>query len=125
VEWTTELRHLNASEFEWLVGELFRREGWNVKETGHPDAPDGNIDLELARDGKRKIVQCKRWSAQLVGVDEIRGFGGTLLREHLPAEAGIFVTLSGFTEQARAEAQKAGFALLDGRQLYALMEKAR
>ncbi len=125
VEWTTELRHLDSVEFEWLVGELFRREGWTVKETGRPDAPDGNIDLELSRDGKRRIVQCKRWTAQLVGVDDIRGFGGTLLREHLPGDAGVFVTLSGFTEQARVEAQKAGIALLDGRNLYALMEKAR
>jgi len=125
VEWTTELRHLDAAEFEWLVGELFRREGWQVKETGRQDAPDGNIDLEISRDGRRKIVQCKRWTAQLVGVDEIRGFGGTLLREHLPGDAGVFVTLSAFTQQAQDEAEKAGITLLDRRDLYSRMERAR
>jgi hypothetical protein len=27
LEWTTEIRHLDAEEFEWLVGELYRRDG--------------------------------------------------------------------------------------------------
>ncbi|MHB1510341.1 MAG: hypothetical protein ACYCST_10645 [Acidimicrobiales bacterium] len=27
VDWTTKLRLLNAEEFEWFVGEIFRREG--------------------------------------------------------------------------------------------------
>jgi len=31
VEWTTDLRLLNAEEFEWFVGELFRRDGWKVE----------------------------------------------------------------------------------------------
>src|SRR5438105_708756 len=34
VEWTSDLRLLNAEEFEWLVGEMFTREGWTVRETG-------------------------------------------------------------------------------------------
>src|SRR5690242_12100819 len=37
LEWTTDLRHLSSEEFEWFVGEVFRREGWDVKETGHQD----------------------------------------------------------------------------------------
>ena len=125
VEWTTELRHLDAQEFEWLVGEVFRREGWRVTEAGHQDSPDGNIDLDMTRDGRRRIVQCKRWSAQLVGVDEVRQLGGTLLREGLPGDAGVLVTLSGFTQQAVVEGNKSGIALLDGRQLYSKMESVR
>lgn len=50
LEWTSNLRLLNPAEFEWLVGEVFRREGWTVQETGRQDEPDGNIDLELTRD---------------------------------------------------------------------------
>ena len=45
LEWTTEIRHLDAEEFEWLVGELYRRDGWKVEESGRQDGPDGNIDL--------------------------------------------------------------------------------
>src|SRR5438128_2271558 len=125
VEWTTDLRLLDAEEFEWLVGELYRREGWKVEETGHQDSADGNIDLDLKRKGERKIVQCKRWTSWQIGVDEIRSFGGTLLREHLPGSAGMFVTLSEFNEHARAEAHKMHIELVDGRDLYARVEKVR
>src|ERR1700694_3747271 len=41
VEWTTNLRLLNAREFEWLVGELLRRDGWDVAETGRQESADG------------------------------------------------------------------------------------
>ncbi|MBA2719954.1 MAG: restriction endonuclease [Chloroflexi bacterium] len=125
IEWTTDLRHLSAQEFEWLVGEVFRREGWKVDETGSQTGPDGNVDLRLARKGARVLVQCKRWESWLVGVDEIRAFGGTLLRERLPGTAGIFVTLSDFTDAARADAKDLGLTLLDGRDLYARVERVR
>jgi len=125
VEWTTDLRLLNAQEFEWLVGETFTREGWTVHETGRQGAPDGNIDLKLRRDGVRVIVQCKRWTAAQVGVDEIREFGGTLLREGLRGVDGIFVTLSDFNQTAINEANKLGIQLINGRQLYERMEKVR
>lgn len=125
VEWTTNLRLLDSEEFEWLVGELFRREGWKVQELGRREGPDGNIDLILTRDGTRTIVQCKRWASWLVGVDDIRAFGGTLMREGLLGSSGIFVTLSDFTEQAREEAGRIGLALVDHRDLYARVEKVR
>src|SRR5258708_32926801 len=104
---------------------MFRREGWTVCETGRSDGPDGNIDLELSRDGQRVIVQCKRWNSWSVGVDEIRGFAGTLMREGLNGSAGLYVTLSDFTEQARAEAQTIGLTLVDNRDLFARVEKTR
>jgi HJR/Mrr/RecB family endonuclease len=125
VEWTTDLRLLDAAEFEWLVGEVFRREGWQVEETGRHDGPDGNVDLRLTRDGVRCIVQCKRWVSWLVGVDEIRAFGGTLLEAGLPGTAGIFVTLSDFTAAAREHATKTGLTLLDKRDLYTRVERVR
>jgi hypothetical protein len=62
LEWTTDLRLLSAAEFEYLVGEVFRREGWQVTERGRQDGPDGNIDLVLKRGHERLIVQCKRWT---------------------------------------------------------------
>jgi HJR/Mrr/RecB family endonuclease len=125
VEWTTDLRLLSAEEFEWLVGEVFRREGWKVEETGRQNEPDGNIDLRLTREGKRVIVQCKRWQSWDVKVDEVQRLAGTLVRERLPASAGIFVTLSDFTPQARKEARETGLTLINGRDLYARVEKVR
>jgi hypothetical protein len=127
IEWTTNLRLLSSEEFEWLVGELYRRDaGWEqIRETGHQDRPDGNVDLRSIENGQRKIVQCKHWQSWLVGVDDIREFAGTLLRDGLPGSAGVFVTLSDFTEQARSEAATIGIALVNGRELYSRIEKAR
>lgn len=125
VEWTSDLRLLGPEEFEWLIGEVFHRERWRVDETGHQDRGDGNIDLKLTREGQHVIVQCKRWVAWSVGVAEIREFAGTLLREGLAGSAGIFVTLSDFTEPARAEARTMGMTLVDRRELHSRIEKVR
>jgi HJR/Mrr/RecB family endonuclease len=124
VDWTTNLSSLNAQEFEWVVAELFRRKTWKVLEVGRHGEPDGNVDLELNSGDVRMLVQCKRWSA-LVGVGEIRKFGGTLLREGLQGKDGIFVALSGYTEQAKAEGEKTGMRLVDGRRLQQEMDAAR
>jgi hypothetical protein len=125
LEWTTSLRVLDSTEFEWLVGEMFRREGWSVEETGTVGKPDGNIDLVLTRRGERRLVQCKRWTAKPVGVDDIRQFGGTLMRERLEGRDGVFVTLSTFTEQARQEAADTGIVVLDNKQLVSRIENVR
>lgn len=125
LEWTSDLRLLDGEEFEWLVGELFRREGWHVRERGRQDAPDGNVDLELNRGSDRRLVQCKRWTVQWVGVDEVRRFIGTLTRQKLPPGAGIFVTLSHFNQHAAAEAKAAGLELIDNVELLARIEKVR
>ena len=102
-----------------------RREGYQVTETGSQNHGDGNIDLVLTKHGHRSIVQCKRWQAWNVGVDEVREFAGTLFREHLGPEAGMFVTLSNFTVQARDEAAETGIVLVDGEQLEARWSKVR
>ena len=88
VDWTTDLQLLSSREFEWLVGELMRREGWQVTETGREGEPDGNIDLRMARGGQIRLVQCKRWESWTVGVDEVRKLGGTLMREGLSGASG-------------------------------------
>ena len=124
LDMTTDVRQLSAREFEELPGELFRREGWNVAEVGGHGKPDGNIDLLLSRSSKRRIVQCKRWTARDVGVDQIRALGGTLLREGRAEKDGIFVTSAGFTPAAIAEAEKLGIELIDGHELLRRLENA-
>ena len=125
VDWTTDLRLLSSSEFEWLVGEVMRREGWQVTETGRDGEPDGNIDLRVTRDGQTRLVQCKRWESWRVGVNEVRKLGGTLMREGLPGACGTLVTLSRFSEQAIAEASEIGLELVDGRALSRRLEAVR
>ena len=125
IEWTTNLRLLSAQEFEWIVGEMFRREGWDVQETGREGKPDGNVDLRILRGGQERLVQCKRWQSWLVGVDEIRELGGTLMREGLRGDRGILVTSSRFSEQAIAEAAELGIELVDHRELIRRIEDVR
>jgi restriction system protein len=125
LEWTTNLRLLSAQEFEWIVGEVFRREGWDVEETGREAAADGNVDLRIRRGGRELLVQCKRWKSWPVGVDEVRKLAGTLMREGLSGDDGVFVTLSRFTEPAIAEAAKIGIELVDNRELVRRIENVR
>ena len=125
LEWTTDLRHLSAQEFEWFVGELFRREGWDVTETGRQDAADGNVDLVLEKGAERVVVQCKHWQSWWVGVNDIRAFAGTLRADNHPNTRGLFVTFSDFTEDARQEAKRADVELLGRHELHLRAEKVR
>jgi len=125
LEWTTDLRQLNGEEGEWLLCELFEREGWEVQHTGSQSRPDGNIDLELSRGADRAIVQSKFWQRNRVGVKQVREFGGTLLREGLQGSDGIFVTIADIHEEARTEAKKIGITLIDKSELHSRIEKVR
>ena len=48
---------LNWRQFEQLVGEAFRRQGYSITETGG-NGPDGGVDLILRKDGEKHLVQC-------------------------------------------------------------------
>ena len=72
LRWTSDLRLLSAQEFEWLVGEVLRREGWNVHETGREGAGDGNVstcasaatgsnDLSSANAGSHGLSELTRY----------------------------------------------------------------
>lgn len=62
------LGKLNWKEFEELVSEVYRRQGYFVLE--NPDeGADGGVDLRLRKDGKKIYVQCKHWKASKVGVE--------------------------------------------------------
>lgn len=52
------LESMSWREFEMLVGEGFRQQGYTVAENFH-GGPDGGIDLTLRRDGGEYLVQCK------------------------------------------------------------------
>ena len=49
-------------EFEMLVGEAFRLQGYRVAETGGGGA-DGGVDLVLSKGNEEFYVQCKQWKA--------------------------------------------------------------
>jgi HJR/Mrr/RecB family endonuclease len=124
LEWTADLRRLDADEFEWLVFELFQREGYRVLRVRSQHHGDGNIDLLLTRDAALIIVQCKRWTAWFIGPEDIQRLAGTF-----PPPGDVtgrwFVTLSNFTEGARSAAECAGIVLVDGSDLAERLQHAR
>lgn len=102
---------LSWREFEQLVGEAFRRQGYSITETGG-NGPDGGVDLILRKDGEKHLVQCKHWRALKVGVAVIREFFGAMAVE---GAAGGFVVISGrFTKEAEAFAAGRNIQLVDG-----------
>lgn len=125
IEWTSDLRKLDATEFEWLVGELLHREGWTVTETGKADGPDRNIDLRAERNGWLLLVQCKRWTSWRVGVDEVRKIAGTATGERHAQMSAALVTLSDFSEAAIEEGNRLRVQLVDGRALLDRIERVR
>ena len=108
---------LSWSDFEQLVAELFRRQGYAVTEN-LIGGPDGGVDLVLRKGSERTLVQCKHWRAQRVGASVVRELKGVMAARGI---SGGFVVSSGtFTDQARAFAAEARVGLVDGRQLISI-----
>ena len=113
-------------EFEMLVGEGFRLQGYQVAETGGGGA-DGGVDLVLTRPGKnggeKFLVQCKQWRAFKVGVDVVRELYGVMAAKG--ATGGFVVTSGRFTEDAISFASGRNVTLLDGAKLHGLLRQAK
>jgi restriction system protein len=113
------LRALSWQQFEWMVGEAYRRQGYSVEESLAGGA-DGGIDIILRKDGQTSLVQCKRWKTQSVGAAVIREMFGLLA--HHRADYVIVVTSGQFTREALAFAENKPIDLIDGRALLTLVQ---
>ncbi len=116
------LRALTWQQFEWLVGEAYRRKGYTVEESIAGGA-DGGIDLILRKDGQTALVQCKRWKTQSVGAPIIREQFGLLT--HHNADKVIVVTSGRFTREAVAFAEGKPVELVDGAALLSLVQSVQ
>lgn len=115
------LEGMSWSEFEQLVGEAFRLQGYQVSEKGGA-RPDGGFDLVLRRSGEKFLVQCKQWRAYRVGVDVVRELFGVMAATG--ATGGFVVTSGRFTEEATRFADGRNVTLVDGRALNKLIRQA-
>ena len=107
------LMTMSWSEFEHLVGEIYRRRGYAVMETA--GGADGGIDLVARRDGEVLLVQCKQWRTRDVGVSVVRELLGVVAAKS--ASKGAVATVGRFTEEARRFANQTPIELLDGEAL--------
>lgn len=114
------LNNMSWQEFELLVGEGFRQQGYQVIESGGGGA-DGGVDLVLRKGGDKFLVQCKQWKAFTVGVTVVRELYGVIAAG---GAAGGFVVTSGrFTDDAKAFANGRNIALMDGAALFKLIKQ--
>lgn len=112
---------MSWQQFEKLVGEGFRLQGYRVAETGGGGA-DGGVDLVLTKGSEKSLVQCKQWRAFKVGVDVVRELYGVMAAHG--ATGGFVVTSGRFTDDAAAFAKGRNIQLWDGAQLHALIRRA-
>lgn len=113
---------LSWREFEMLVGEALRRQGYEVEELGGR-GKDGGIDLVLRRMGQVELVQCKQWRTRQVKVNVVREMWG--LAQHHGAAAVRIVCVGEFTRDAAMFAEGKAIELITGPALVALIEEAR
>jgi len=115
------LNGMTWSQFEQLVGESFRMQGYGVVETGTA-GPDGGIDLVLSKGSEKFLVQCKQWRATKVGVTIVRELYGVMAARG--AAGGFVVTSGAFTADAIAFAEGRNIQLIAGPDLHQLIRKA-
>ncbi len=108
-------------QFEKLVALAYRRLGYSVTRRGGAN-PDGGIDLVIEKDGQQSAVQCKQWKTWNVGVKAVREFLGALTDAGI--QKGIFITLCGYTGDAKQLADKHGIEILNETGLKHLLQSA-
>lgn len=114
------LASLSWREFEMLVGEAYRRQGYQVEETGlMGGGADDGVDLILRRAGRLELVQCKQWRSRQVNAPRVREMWG--LVDHFDADGVKIVCVGEFTRDARKFAEGKRIELVNGAELLELV----
>lgn len=116
------IRGLSWRDFERMLGEAFRRQGYAVEHLGG-SGPDGGVDLRLRRSGEVVLVQCKQWLAWNVGVKIVRELYGVVAAER--ATRGIVVASGKFSADAIEFATTVPITLIGGDELVRLIEEVQ
>ena len=112
------LRKLDWFQFEKLTELIYRQRGFSVKRLGGAN-PDGGVDLIVKSATEEFVVQCKEWRKWNVGVRQIREFLGTLTDTKI--SKGIFITLEGYSGEAKQLADKHGIQILNESDIEAML----
>jgi HJR/Mrr/RecB family endonuclease len=114
-----QLRSIDWFQFEQLVALVYRKQGYAVSRRGGAN-PDGGIDLVIEKNGTRTAVQCKHWKTWNVGVKAVREFLGALTDAGI--QRGLFITLGGYTGDAKRLADKHGIEVVNETGLAGMLE---
>jgi len=109
-----ELRELSPSKFEDEIAAMFKRLGYNVKQT--PYSSDAGRDAILWKEGEKYVLECKKYSSERQsGRPELQKFHSALISEN--ARKGFFVTTGNFSRDAVKFAKSAQIELINGNKL--------
>lgn len=113
------VQDLSWQDFEFLLSEWFKKQGYSTELTGGGGA-DGGIDIKLYKDNQLYLVQCKHYKAWKVPVNVVRELYGVMTAEK--AVGGFIVTSGRFTNEAYAFIQGKQIELIDGPKLEAILD---
>src|SRR5262249_36069203 len=89
-----QLRSMSPWAFEDVVARTFERMGFTVQQT--PKVKDGGRDAILTKDGKKFLLECKRYKdGSVSGEPQLRGLHSAMITDS--ADGGLFVTAGGFS----------------------------
>ncbi|MFF5846695.1 restriction endonuclease [Streptomyces massasporeus] len=110
---------LTPEEFEEAIAALCERDGCSGVEVVGGAGDLGADVLAVTPDGRRIVVQCKRYDAShRVGSQDLQRFGGTCFTVH-EADVAVLVSTSDFTAPALEYAEQCGILCVDGETLEA------
>lgn len=109
VDW----ENMDPYDFEEAVAALCRRDGCTDAEVVGGAGDLGADVVGTTPDGRRLVVQCKRYTAEnKVGSQDLQRFGGTCYAVH-EAGTAVVVTTGAFTEPALEYAEQCGIVCVD------------
>jgi len=115
------VQELKWQDFEFLLSEWFKKQGYTTELTGGGGA-DGGVDIKLYKDGQLYLVQCKHYKTWKVSVQVVRELFGVMAAEK--AVGGYVVTSGKYTQDAQAFAEGKNIELIDGPKLEAILDSS-
>lgn len=110
-----QMRNIEPEEFEELVSDMWEYLGYNTKVT--QTSSDRGVDVTATREypyEERVLIQAKRYASTLSG-PELREYVALTKRDDI--DYMVVVSTSGFTSQAKQEAEEYNLKLINGESL--------
>ncbi len=112
---------MSPHRFEDAIAELFRELGYEVKQT--PYSNDRGKDAIAWKDGKKYLIECKRYDADnTIGRRELQIFVAAMKEEK--AQGGFYINTGRFAKTTLEYAAQEQIELYDGAALPALVNSA-
>ena len=112
---------ITPEEFEDYIALLFSKLGYKVEQT--PYVNDGGKDAIALKDGKKYLIECKRYGInKTIGRPQLQKFFAAMIEEK--AVKGFFVNTGQYTKTAYEYAANNNIELINGEELVKLVQQA-